>query len=85
MDRIERERRVGKLKLWAVVAALAGLGAFSGLAVANSRQQRQAPPPAEQLSRLQNYLGYPFWDTSANKVAPPQYVPTPAQASSGGS
>ncbi|GAC1330048.1 MAG: hypothetical protein NVSMB22_22220 [Chloroflexota bacterium] len=85
MDRTERQRRAGKLKVWAVVTALAGLGTFSGLVVTGTRLQRQDPPPAEQISRLQNYLGYPFWDTASNKVSPPQYLPVPAKASSGGS
>ena len=86
MDRIERKRKYGRLKLRAVVAALAGLGAFSGLAAAGTlQQQRRAPAPAQQLSTLENYLGYPFWDTSGNKVSPPAYVSNPPQTSSGGS
>jgi len=78
-------RKARKLKVLTVVSAVAGLGIFSGLAVAGTRPQSRPPSPAEQLSRLQNDLGYPFWDTSSNKAAPPQYVPTPPKASTGGS
>lgn len=86
MDRTERNRKYSRLKLRAGVAALAGLGMFSGLAAASTlQQQRRAPLPAKQLSRLENYLGYPFWDTSGNKISPPTYVSNPPQTSSGGS
>lgn len=86
MERTERKRKYGRFKLQAGVAALAGLAAFSGLAAASTRQQqRRAPSPTEQLSSLENYLGYPFWDTSSNKVSPPTYVSNPPQTSSRGS
>lgn len=86
MDPTQRRRKGGRLKLGAGAAALVGLAAFSGLAAASTRQQqRRHPAPAQQLSRLEKYLGYPFWDTSGNTVTPPTYVSTPPQASSGGS
>ncbi|MGI8826738.1 MAG: hypothetical protein ACR2JC_14015 [Chloroflexota bacterium] len=86
MNRAERGRKFGRLKLSLGIAALAGLGVFSGLAAASTRQQqRRAAPPAQQLSRLEDYLGYSFFDTSSTKVLPPTYVSSAPQTSSGAS
>lgn len=86
MNRDQRQRRLGRLKIWAGLAAVLGLGVFTGLAAAAThQQQRRTPAPSEQLSRLENYLGYPFWDVTGDKLAPAQVVPNPPQTSSGGS
>lgn len=85
MDRTERKRKFGKLKLRAGLAALVGLALFSGLAAASTRQQRRGPALAQQLNNLENDLGFPFWDTASNTVSPPTYVSNPPQTSSGAS
>lgn len=85
LNRTTQQRRMRTVRAWTVTAALASMGIFFGLVAGSGRGQRTAPPPSQQVSRLEDYLGYPFWDTSGGKAGPPQYVPTPGAATTRGS
>lgn len=82
--RTEARRKGTRLKFWVGIAAVAALGGFAGLAAANTKQtQRRVPTPAEQVSRLENHLGYPFF--SPSQLTPPSIASGPPQVTSGGS
>ncbi len=84
MERTDRYRRLTRLKLWSAVGALAALGAFSGLAAANTRQNpRRIATPIQQLNVVESQTGYSFFASS--KVTPPTYSSSAPQVSSGGS
>ncbi|GAC1400781.1 MAG: hypothetical protein NVSMB52_14440 [Chloroflexota bacterium] len=84
MDPAARRRKLARLEIWIAIAGLAGLVGFSRLVEASTRQyQPAAPAPDTELSRLQDHLGYSFWDTSSSKAAPPLYAQSPSQAPTG--
>lgn len=83
MERSERQRKNKRIRVYAGAAALAGLVIFSGFAAASTRQSQARPlTPADQLTRLQNQVGYPFWATDSG-VTPPTYVQNAPQAATG--
>jgi hypothetical protein len=86
LDRTARQRKLSRLKISVAIAGLAGMGLFSGLAVANTHaSSSHAVTPDQQINSLENAQGGGFFSSGGNGLAPPSNGGGAPQTSSGGS